>query len=265
MKAARQAAELVEQEEAAAKGAAPAAADAGAAAPSSSSSAAAGASSSSSSKANGKRRAGPNDDATTTNKRPANDTTTAAAAAAAAAETAVHGRPSSSHRTRPRASTNISCLFVAALFSRALRASTGPLSQISRDGARGAAHRRGVIGRGRGGESGSLGVGIEEHGELLGWKVDDTEEAEEEEAAGGTSGGAIAAEEDHGPAIIAEDGNFDDCAVCGGGGELICCESCPQAYHRECLGQGRRPRMMMARGSVRRAQSSLGWSEVEAS
>ena len=237
MKAARQAAELVEQEEAAAKGAAPAAADAGAAAPSSSSSAAAGASSSSSSsKANGKRRAGPNDDATTTNKRPANDTTTAAAAAAAAAETAVHGAAVELTSYTVESIDEYFLLACGGPFLEGLASVDGPafanLCATAREARRIAAASSDADAEARAAHWASV---LEEHGELLGWKVDDTEEAEEEEAAGG-SGGAIAAEEDHGPAIIAEDGNFDDCAVCGGGGELICCESCPQAYHRACLG-----------------------------
>ena len=38
------------------------------------------------------------------------------------------------------------------------------------------------------------------------------------------------------PTVVADDGNFDVCAVCGEGGSLICCEACPQAYHADCLG-----------------------------
>ncbi|KAJ1623440.1 hypothetical protein T492DRAFT_556958, partial [Pavlovales sp. CCMP2436] len=32
------------------------------------------------------------------------------------------------------------------------------------------------------------------------------------------------------------DGNFEACAECGPGGELICCEGCPHVYHPACLG-----------------------------
>ncbi|KAJ1626263.1 hypothetical protein T492DRAFT_576088, partial [Pavlovales sp. CCMP2436] len=33
------------------------------------------------------------------------------------------------------------------------------------------------------------------------------------------------------------DGNFEACAECGHGGELICCEGCPHVYHHPaCLG-----------------------------
>ena len=37
---------------------------------------------------------------------------------------------------------------------------------------------------------------------------------------------------------IGWDGNDDVCASCGGEGELVCCDSCPRAYHMttECLG-----------------------------
>ena len=99
---------------------------------------------------------------------------------------------------------------------------------------------------------------LEEHGRLLGWAVEDhgEENDEDEDAAAGTaerqqgggsaaggsgasSGGSSSAHPDpieSEPVIIAQDGNFDVCAMCGGGGLLYCCEACPQAYHRECLG-----------------------------
>ena len=28
--------------------------------------------------------------------------------------------------------------------------------------------------------------------------------------------------------------NDDYCDVCGGDGELICCDNCPKVYHKEC-------------------------------
>lgn len=90
---------------------------------------------------------------------------------------------------------------------------------------------------------------LEEHGRLLGWSVEDhnADEGEEGEegmggggGAGGSSsggGGAAAGEEpDEEPTVVADDGNFDVCAVCSAGGSLICCEACPQAYHADCLG-----------------------------
>ena len=44
--------------------------------------------------------------------------------------------------------------------------------------------------------------------------------------------------------IISEDEllHFDFCGECGGLGKLICCETCPTAYHYECVGYDRFPR-----------------------
>lgn len=35
---------------------------------------------------------------------------------------------------------------------------------------------------------------------------------------------------------MVEDYNMDYCGVCETPGTLICCETCPSAYHIECLG-----------------------------
>lgn len=35
---------------------------------------------------------------------------------------------------------------------------------------------------------------------------------------------------------VKEQENSDECAICEEGGELICCETCPQSYHLKCLG-----------------------------
>ena len=32
------------------------------------------------------------------------------------------------------------------------------------------------------------------------------------------------------------DGHFDDCEACGMGGDLVCCDYCPRAFHGRCLG-----------------------------
>ena len=116
---------------------------------------------------------------------------------------------------------------------------------------------------------------LEEHGALLGWEIEEVGEEDEEEeevaaaaagpsaheAAAGPSAHAAAADGggssssgvnagaggssssrgdagggDAGVEVIADDGNFDTCAVCEGGGLLFCCEACPQAYHAACLG-----------------------------
>ena len=33
-----------------------------------------------------------------------------------------------------------------------------------------------------------------------------------------------------------EDNNDGVCNVCGDGGILVCCDNCPHAYHRSCIG-----------------------------
>jgi len=35
---------------------------------------------------------------------------------------------------------------------------------------------------------------------------------------------------------VKEQENSDECAICEEGGELICCETCPQSYHLACMG-----------------------------
>ncbi|GMH11112.1 hypothetical protein Nepgr_012953 [Nepenthes gracilis] len=37
-------------------------------------------------------------------------------------------------------------------------------------------------------------------------------------------------------AVIDEDGNGDDCQLCGMDGTLLCCDGCPSAYHSRCIG-----------------------------
>ena len=36
----------------------------------------------------------------------------------------------------------------------------------------------------------------------------------------------------------ADDGNLDSCMLCGLGGNLLCCDGCPAAYHMRCIGEG---------------------------
>ncbi|KAJ1264720.1 hypothetical protein BS78_08G022400 [Paspalum vaginatum] len=38
-------------------------------------------------------------------------------------------------------------------------------------------------------------------------------------------------------ADISQDGNSDDCRICGMDGTLVCCYGCPWAYHSRCIGQ----------------------------
>ncbi|KAJ8599245.1 hypothetical protein CTAYLR_006223 [Chrysophaeum taylorii] len=36
--------------------------------------------------------------------------------------------------------------------------------------------------------------------------------------------------------VVPDDGNADECHVCSRGGELLCCDSCPRAFHLDCVG-----------------------------
>ena len=77
-----------------------------------------------------------------------------------------------------------------------------------------------------------------EHGVLNGWADDDADEEDGEADAAATTQGVATAVDASGSSLeVQADGNFDECAVCGGDGSLICCDACPQAYHMECLGE----------------------------
>lgn len=97
---------------------------------------------------------------------------------------------------------------------------------------------------------------LAEHGALLGWRAAGADggapgargERRAAPASGasgsGGGGGAEEAEEgeedegedQHAGPMVGADGNFEMCAECGVGGDLVCCEGCPQVYHAECLG-----------------------------
>ncbi len=36
---------------------------------------------------------------------------------------------------------------------------------------------------------------------------------------------------------MGDDGNVENCVICGGTGTLVCCDGCPMAYHAVCLGE----------------------------
>ncbi len=38
------------------------------------------------------------------------------------------------------------------------------------------------------------------------------------------------------PNLIRDDRNEEQCGACGKGGDLICCERCPAAFHAPCAG-----------------------------
>jgi hypothetical protein len=51
-----------------------------------------------------------------------------------------------------------------------------------------------------------------------------------------------------------EDGNEDECAACGDGGELLLCDGCPAAFHLFCVGLAAAPEGEWLCGDCRRAR-----------
>jgi hypothetical protein len=78
---------------------------------------------------------------------------------------------------------------------------------------------------------------LREHAALMGWR-----DGDEAGPAGAVSEGSGAEDEGEGEdeeaplPPVGADGNFEACYECGIGGELICCEGCPNVFHAECLG-----------------------------
>lgn len=73
---------------------------------------------------------------------------------------------------------------------------------------------------------------------------DDQEEEDEEEEEEEEEGSDAAENESEAESL--SDGNDDSCDACGKGGTLICCDSCPLAYHLECT---RPPLRRLPRGT----------------
>jgi PHD-finger/WSTF, HB1, Itc1p, MBD9 motif 1 len=48
--------------------------------------------------------------------------------------------------------------------------------------------------------------------------------------------GSALEKEASGSLDVGQDGNSDDCRICGMDGMLICCDGCPWAYHSRCIG-----------------------------
>ncbi|KAH6926715.1 hypothetical protein HPB50_021234 [Hyalomma asiaticum] len=75
---------------------------------------------------------------------------------------------------------------------------------------------------------------------------EDEEEDEEEEQDEEEEDGESHEAEEEDEAESSSDGNDDSCDACGKGGTLICCDSCPLAYHLECT---RPPLRRLPRGT----------------
>jgi hypothetical protein len=70
------------------------------------------------------------------------------------------------------------------------------------------------------------------HSSLLSWQQQQQQLLLQD--AGADAPGALAAASGKARRVGGADFNYDLCCACGGGGELVCCESCPNAFHFDC-------------------------------
>jgi hypothetical protein len=75
--------------------------------------------------------------------------------------------------------------------------------------------------------------------------IEDEDEDEDDDATGQTQGTqgteVLMTQEEEGgiddhDVVMGSDGHLDTCAVCSEGGDMLCCDGCPGAYHTGCVG-----------------------------
>jgi len=91
-------------------------------------------------------------------------------------------------------------------------------------------------------EEGEEGEEGEEEEEEEASEEEEEEEGGEEESGDAASESFLESSQDDVESASVSDRNEDTCAKCHEDGELICCETCPRAFHTECVGLSRVPR-----------------------
>ncbi|CAI0559496.1 unnamed protein product [Linum tenue] len=66
----------------------------------------------------------------------------------------------------------------------------------------------------------------------------------------------------HSVDIDGDDPNDDTCALCGDGGDLICCDGCPSTFHQSCLGIELFDQLLKYLGVKHELEAGFSWSLI---